>query len=48
MGNVSNSREQIKHAQHFALSTNVFNNVKKSKSIQNVSTQEKNAGGFAR
>ena len=33
-------RKQIKHTQHFALGTNVFDNVKKSKSIQNVSSQE--------
>ena len=33
-------RKQIKHTEHFALGTNVFDNVKKSKSIQNVSSQE--------
>ena len=33
-------RKQIKHTEHFALGTNVLDNVKKSKSIQNVSSQE--------
>ena len=33
-------QKQIKHAQHFALGTNEFDPVKKSKSIQNVAVQE--------
>ena len=33
-------RKQIKHTQHFALGTNEFDPVKKSKSIQNVSSRE--------
>jgi hypothetical protein len=33
-------RKQIKYTQHYAFGTNVFDNVKKSQSMQNVATQE--------
>ena len=33
-------RKQIKYTQHYAFGTNVFDNVKKSQSMQNVASQE--------